>query len=83
MIDERFLCLGRDASGDTIWICGHCAKPADDVNQAENKDDLAYTLMCPSGSVKLGEWTDLETKNSELAEYKRRLINFSEDITQA
>ena len=82
MIDERFLNLGKGDSGD-IWICGHCGKPADHVRGAQDKDDLAYTLMCPDKALKLGEWPDPQTKSSELAAYKHRLILASEDLTQA
>ncbi|MBV9625110.1 MAG: hypothetical protein JOZ14_14145 [Acidobacteria bacterium] len=82
MIDERFLNLGKNDSGD-IWMCGHCDKPAEHVRGSQDKEDLAYTLMCPAKALKLGEWPDLETKSSELAAYKHRLILASEDLTQA
>ena len=71
MIDERNLKLGKNTSGDEVWICGHCGQPADEAKGAQNKDDLAYMLMCPHGKVTLGEWPDVETKNAELGAYKQ------------
>ena len=83
MINQRYLYFAQNASGDEIWMCGHCRQPADHSTGPQNKNDVAFMLMCPEGKVTLGEWTDLETKNSELIAYKQRLIADSEGLTQA
>ena len=85
MTNQRYLSLGKNAFGEEIWVCGHCGKPANHVTEEKdkNKDEVAYSLICPDGNLTLGQWKDLATKNAELAAYKQRLIRFSEDITQA
>lgn len=72
MIDKQ-LTLGKDASGDEIWVCGHCGRPADDAQSAEDKDQLVYMLMCPDGKLTLGGWATLEEKNAQLKAYKDKL----------
>lgn len=74
MIDVKQLKLGKNESGDEVWICGHCGQPADDAKGAANKpDDLVYLLKCPFGKVTLGEWITLEEKSAELKAHKNRL----------
>jgi hypothetical protein len=74
MIDYQQLNLGKNASGDEVWICGHCGQPANEAKGLANKpDDLVYLLMCPFGKVRLGEWVTLEEKNADLKAHKERL----------
>lgn len=73
MINGKLLQIGKNASGDEVWICGHCVQPADEAHGAQNKDDLAYMLMCPARKVTLGEWEDLETRHAQLLAHKQRL----------
>jgi len=74
MIDDKYLRLGRTASGDEVWICGHCAQPADEAKGLANKpDDLVFQLKCPFGKVTLGEWVTTEQKLAELKAYKDTL----------
>ncbi len=73
MINVQQLKLGHNDSGDEVWICGHCGRPADEAKGAANKADLVYMLMCPLGKVTLGEWVALEEKSAELKAHKNRL----------
>jgi hypothetical protein len=66
VIDAQKLKLGKDASGDEVRVCGHCGRPVDDAHGAQDKDHLVYMLMCPGGSITLGEWATLEEKNAQL-----------------
>jgi hypothetical protein len=73
MIHDKHLKLGKNASGDEIWICAHCGKQADPARSAQDKDHPMHLLMCPSETVPLGEWATLEEKNAELTAYKAKL----------
>ena len=74
MIDEKQLKLGKNAAGDKVWVCGHCNKPADEAQGAQNRDQLVHMLMCPDGKITLGEWSTVEEKNAELRAYRDKLM---------
>jgi hypothetical protein len=73
MINTKHLRLSKRASGDEMWVCGHCGQQ---VNEAETIDEvghLTYSLMCPLGRITLGEWPTLEEKQLQLAAYTQAL----------
>ena len=74
MIDKKYLKTGKDASGEDIWVCEHCHKPADHAQGAQNNpDQLVHMLMCPAGKITLGEWATLKEKKAQLAAYMAEL----------
>lgn len=73
MINEEQLGIGEGASGEGVWICVHCGKPADHSYGAQEKDQLLHLLMCPQGKVTLGEWMTLEDKKAELKAFAAKL----------
>ena len=73
MINTKELKLGTDATGEEIWICGHCGGEADDAQILDAQGHSAYTLMCPTGKTTLGEWLTLEEKALQLTAYKKAI----------
>lgn len=73
MINSKELKLGTNASGDEIWVCGHCGVQADDAQMLDAEGNSAYTLMCPTGRITLGEWPTLEEKILQLTAYKKAI----------
>jgi hypothetical protein len=73
MINTKELKLSTTASGEEIWVCGHCGKPAQEAETIDGKGHTSYTLMCPLGRITLGEWPSLEEKELQLAAYTQAL----------
>jgi hypothetical protein len=69
MIDKQYLRIGKNRYGEAAWICGHCQQPADHAKSAQDADRLVHLLMCPTGTVTLGEWATLNEKEADLAAY--------------
>ncbi len=73
MINTKELRLSKNASGDEMWVCGHCGRHADEAETIDEKGHTTYTLMCPLGRITLGEWPSLEEKELQLAAYTQVL----------
>jgi len=73
MINTKHLKLSRDASGDEMWICGHCGQQANEAEIIDEKGHLTYSLKCPLGRIALGEWPTLEEKKLQLTAYTQAL----------
>jgi len=73
VINTKQLKLSKSASGDEMWVCDHCGKQAEDAQTKDEKGHTTYTLMCPLGSITLGEWPSLEEKQLQLAAYAQAL----------
>jgi hypothetical protein len=73
MINFKELKLGTNATGDEIWVCGHCGEETEDAQTMDAEGHSAYTLMCPTAKITLGEWPTLEEKMLQLAAYKKTI----------
>lgn len=66
------LAAARNKEGRVIFMCGKCGSLPENAYGAQDKDDLAYLLICPKCHQVLGEWTTTEERDRELREYARR-----------
>jgi hypothetical protein len=73
MINFNELKLGTNASGDEIWVCGHCGGETGEAQTVDAQGHSAYTLMCRTGKITLGEWPTLEEKILQLTAYKKAI----------
>jgi hypothetical protein len=58
--------------GRIIFMCGKCGSLPVHAHGAQNKDDLAYLLVCPRCAHVLGEWTTTEGREGELRDFAKR-----------
>jgi hypothetical protein len=60
--------------GRVIFVCGKCGAVPHSAYGAQNKDDLAYLLVCSNEKCAyvLGQWTTTEEKEQELRAFAKR-----------
>ena len=57
-------------NGDTQISCKHCHQAADD--KARTDGEFPFLLMCPYGSVTLGEWRTATEREAGTNEFRTR-----------
>ena len=61
----------KSSKGAVNLVCGKCRAPVEYATGAQNKDQLAYILICSKCHKILGEWTSLEARDKELREFRK------------
>jgi len=67
---EDLIEIVEDQFGDPLVACRHCRQVADD--RAQTDGDLPFLLMCPAGTVTLGEWATSVERTTDIAAFRRR-----------
>jgi hypothetical protein len=63
----------KNDKGTVVFVCSKCRTFPDQAYGAQNKDQLAYILMCPKCGRIFGEWTTIEERDNELREFAKRV----------
>ena len=64
--------MGVKSKNETVVFgCGDCGIIAEQAYGAQNKDQLAYLLICPRCAKILGEWTSTTARDTELREFAK------------
>ena len=66
--------VGIKSKGSVNFICDKCRAPVEYATGAQNKDQLAYILICSKCHKTLGEWTSIEARDSELRDFRKRVL---------
>jgi hypothetical protein len=63
----------KNEKGTVVFVCGKCRTPPEQAYGAQNKDQLAYVLMCFRCGQVFGEWTTTEARDNELREFAKKV----------
>ena len=63
----------KNDKGTVVFVCSKCGVFPDQAYGAQNKDQLAYILMCSKCGRIFGEWTTIEERDKELREFAKRV----------
>jgi hypothetical protein len=63
----------KNEKGTVVFVCGKCGALPEEAYGAQNRDQLAYILICSRCSRVFGEWTTIEERDRELREFAERL----------
>jgi predicted RNA-binding Zn-ribbon protein involved in translation (DUF1610 family) len=61
----------KNKNETVVFVCGECGVIAEQAYGAQNKDQLAYLLICPKCGTILGEWTSTAARETELREFAK------------
>ena len=64
-------------TGTVVFVCGKCGIPPENMYGAQNKDQLAYVLMCAKCGRVVGEWTSTEEREKELRDFAGKVKLFT------
>lgn len=64
MAIERLAAIRTDAG--VKFLCPDCKVQATQAHGAQNKDELAYLIICSKCGNILGQWTTAEQRDAEL-----------------
>ncbi len=64
---------GIKSKGTVNFICDRCRAPVEYATGAQNKDQLAYILICSKCHKILGGWTSIEARDRELRDFRKRV----------
>jgi hypothetical protein len=61
-----------NAKGRIMFVCAKCGSLPENAYGAQNRDDLAYLLVCSKCALVLGEWPTTEDRENELREFAKQ-----------
>lgn len=64
-------------TGTVVFVCAKCGTFPENMYGAQNKDQLAYVLMCAKCGRVVGEWTTQEAREKELREFATNVKLFT------
>jgi hypothetical protein len=67
----------KNEKGTVVFVCGKCGSFPEQAYGAQNKDQLAYVLLCAKCGRVFGEWATIEARDNDLREFAKRVKLFS------
>jgi len=67
----------KTKKGTVVFVCGKCGNFPESLYGAQNKDELAYLLMCAHCNKVLGEWASTEAREKELRDFAGKVKLFT------
>lgn len=61
----------KNEKGTVVFVCSKCRAFPEQAYGAQNRDQLAYLLICPQCARILGEWATIEDRDRELREFAK------------
>jgi hypothetical protein len=63
----------KNEKGTFVFVCGKCGAFPEQAYGAQNKDQLAYVLLCAKCGRVFGEWLTIEARDNDLREFAKRV----------